>query len=249
MPMTKHSLVLLISLIFYVAPVCAGEVLVAVASNFAQAAKHIAQRFEASSGHQVVLVFGATGKQYAQVQHGAPFDIFLAADSERPKLLEQQGKALPGSRFTYAVGKVVLWSPQTGVVDSQAQVLHGDGFRFVAVANPKLAPYGKAAEQVLRGRGLWVSLRGRMVRGENIAQTFQFVKSGNAELGFIAYSQIKHPGKAIEGSFWLPPQSLYDPIEQQAVLLTDNPVARDFLLFVQSDEVLDLIRGFGYGTS
>lgn len=226
----------------------AGEIHVAVASNFTEAIKSIAGRFEASTGHRVTLISGSTGKQYAQIINGAPFDAFFAADVRRPKLLEEEAIARPGSRFTYAIGKVILWSPKAGYVDNNIKVLEQENYRYLAIANPKLAPYGKAAQEVLQAHGLWDALQGRMVRGENIGQAFQFVKSGNAELGFVAYSQVKRPGHPIEGSFWEVPQSLYSPIEQQAVLLKDSDTARAFLLFVKSDESLDIIRGFGYGT-
>ena len=139
-------------------------------------------------------------------------------------------------------------SPKAGYVYNNIKVLEQGNFRYLAIANPKLAPYGKAAQEVLQAHGLWDAQQGRMVRGENIGQTFQFVKSGNAELGFVAYSQVKRPGHPIEGSFWEVPQSLYSPIEQQAVLLKDSDTARAFLLFMESDESLDIIRGFGYGT-
>ncbi len=226
----------------------ADEIRVSVASNFTEAIKSIAGRFEATTGHKVILISGSTGKQYAQIINGAPFDAFFAADTKRPKLLDKEGIALPGSRFTYAIGKVILWSPKAGFVENNIKVLeHGD-FRHLAIANPKLAPYGKAAQEVLQAHRLWDAQRGRMVRGENIGQAFQFVKSGNAELGFVAYSQVKRPGHPIEGSLWEVPQALYSPIEQQAVLLKESDTARAFMLFVKSDEALDIIRGFGYGT-
>ena len=226
----------------------ADEVHVAVASNFTNAIKTLAGRFEASSGHKVTLSFGSTGKHYAQIRNGAPFDAFFAADVKRPRLLDEEGVALPGSRFTYAIGKIVLWSPKTGTVDTEGKVLEKGGFRHLAIASPKLAPYGRAARQVLQDRGIWEALQDRMVRGENIGQTFQFVKSGNAELGFVALSQIKHPAHAIEGSVWRVPQSLYTPIEQQAVLLRESDAARAFFAFMKNDESLEIIRGFGYAT-
>jgi molybdate transport system substrate-binding protein len=226
----------------------ADEIHIAVASNFTHTIKLLGTRFEASSGHKVTFSFGSTGKHYAQIKHGAPFHALFAADVKRPELLDKEGIALPGSRFTYAIGKVVLWSPKKDVVDAQGKVLQDGTFRHLAIASPKLAPYGRAARQVLVQRGIWEALQGRMVRGENIGQTFQFVKSGNAELGFIALSQIKHPARAIEGSVWAVPQSLYSPIEQQAVLLRESDAARAFLTFVRSDESLEIMRGFGYAT-
>ncbi len=228
-----------------------NEIRVAVASNFSHAMTVIAGRFEANTGHPVVLSFGSTGKHYAQIVNGAPFDAFFAADAGRPERLEEEGVAVAGSRFTYALGKLVLWSRKKGYVDPDAAVLKR-GFHRMAVANPKLAPYGKAAEEILRTLGLWETLSPRIVRGENISQTYQFVYTGNAELGFVAYSQIIRPGQStaeqIEGSFWEVPQTLYSPIEQQAVLLTDNETVRDFLSYVRSEEVLKIIRDSGYGT-
>lgn len=227
--------------------VMAEEIRVVVASNFTDAIREIAGRFEMKTQHKVSVISGSTGKHYAQISNGAPFDVFFAADVKRPELLEQQGLALPGSRFTYAVGKIVLWSPDQDYIDTSANVLKQGKFNHLSIANPKLAPYGRAAQQVLKKLGLWNKLQGRMVRGENIGQAFQFVKSGNARLGFVAFSQIKKPDNAIEGSFWQVPESLYDPIDQQAVLIKDNKAARAFLDFVRQDEALQIIRNFGYG--
>ncbi len=226
----------------------AGEIRLAVASNFAQAMTTIAERFEADTGQKVRLSFGSTGKHYAQIRNGAPFDAFFAADVRRPEMLEREGLALPGSRFTYAVGRIVLWSPREGYVDPEGRVLERGGFRRLAIANPGLAPYGKAAREVLEELGLWDGLSGRLVRGENIGQTFQFVVSGNAELGFVARSQVMRPGRPVGGSFWEVPQELYSPLEQQAVLLRDGLAARAFLEFMRSDEVSRILRDYGYGT-
>lgn len=226
----------------------AEEIRVAVASNFADAMQELAGRYEQQSGHKIILAFGSTGKHYAQIKHGAPFSAFFAADVERPEQLEEEGLAVAGSRFTYAIGKLVLWSPRADYVDPAGKVLEQGDFRHLALANPKLAPYGKAAREVLERRGLWRVLQDRLVRGENIGQAFQFVKSSNAELGFVAWSQVNRPGKPMIGSWWEIPQALYSPIEQQAVLLEDNPVARDFLTFARSEAALEIIRAHGYGT-
>ena len=223
------------------------EIKVAAASNFRPVLKVLSRRFEAETGNDVVLIFGSTGKQFAQIRNGAPFDLFFAADSERPALLEQQGLALPGSRVTYAVGKLVLWSPRQGLVDSQGKVLSAGQFNRLAIANPALAPYGLAAQQVLESLGLWEGLGSKLVRGENIAQTFHFVSSGAAELGFVAFSQIKRPGKPVKGSYWEVPGDRYQAIEQQAVLLSEKPAARQFLEFVQSWAALKVIAEYGYG--
>lgn len=227
------------------------EIRVAVASNFSPVMKNLAARFEENTGHIVTLISGSTGKHYAQIKHGAPFHAFFSADVERAKRLEEEGDALVGSRFTYAIGHLVLWSPEAAYVDASSKVLERAEYRHLAIANPKLAPYGKAAQEVLQTMGLWSLTQARLVRGENISQTFQFVKSGNAELGFVAYSQLKPPTlsePSITGSFWLVPQQLYTPIEQQVVLLQDNSAARDFLLFVKSETSQSIIQRYGYST-
>ena len=236
----------------------ADELKIAVASNFYPTMKVIAKHYElkteGSTGqHKVILIPGSSGKHYAQIMNGAPFDIFFSADTERARLLEQEGRVLAGTRFTYALGKLILWSSIDNYVDSKGEVLNKKDFRYLAIANPKLAPYGKSAEEALRSLKLWTNLKERLVQGENIAQTFQFISSGNAKLGFVAYSQIKNPALSIGGSFWEVPQILYKPIEQQAVLLKDSPVkksnryiGREFLSFVKSDESLRVIFESGY---
>lgn len=250
--MRKHKLfsilLITVSMALATGQLLAGEIYVAVASSFADAITTISERFEENTGQKVTRIFGSTGKHYAQIKNGAPFDVFFAADVRRPQLLEKENIALPGSRTTYAVGKVVLWSPRPGYVDQEGKVLEQGKFRHLAIANPNLAPYGKAAREVLQAHGVWNKLSGSIVRGENISQTLQFVKSGNAELGFVAYSQIMHPGSPIEGSWWDVPQALYTPIVQQAVLLGSSEIARSFLAFVRSDEAREIIRGYGYET-
>jgi molybdate transport system substrate-binding protein len=228
--------------------VLATDIRIAVASNFSRAMKAAADAFETNSGHQVTLAFGSTGKQYAQIKNGAPFDAFFAADTQRPERLEEEGLTIPGSRFTYALGKLVLWSPTPSYVDSQGNILQRGGFRYLAMANPALAPYGVAAREVLQARNLWDELEGHLVRGENISQAFQFVASGNAQLGFVAWSQIKQPGDDVEGSFWDVPAGLYTPIEQQAVLLHDSEAGRAFMAFMRSEEAVGIIRDHGYQT-
>ncbi len=238
--------VVLLLLVGWVQASRAEEIHVAVASNFAGAARQLASRFESRTGHEVKLSFGSTGKQYAQIRNGAPFHAWFAADSRRPALLEAAGLVQPGSRFTYALGRLVLWSPDTELVDEDGHVLREGGFRHLAVANPRFAPYGQAARQLLRKLGLWDALRDRMVQGENIGQAFQFVSSGNAELGLVAASQVLGGDGAPRGSLWVPPADLYSPIEQQAVLLRDDALAWDFLRFVASDEGRAIIRASGY---
>ena len=231
----------------------ADELKVAVASNFYPTMKLIAKHFELKTAgssdqqHKVILIPGSSGKHYAQIINGAPFDVFFSADIDRARLLEQEGRAIAGTRFTYALGKLILWSSIDNYVDSKGDVLNKKDFRYLAIANPKLAPYGKSAEEALRSLKLWTNLKKRLVQGENIAQTFQFISTGNAKLGFVAYSQIMNPGLSIDGSFWEVPQSIYKPIEQQAVLLKDSYIGREFLSFVKSDESLSIIYESGYG--
>ncbi len=224
------------------------EIRVAVSGNFSVAMAAIVKRFEATTGHSVTLMFGSTGKLYAQIRNGASVDAFFAADARRPELLESEKLTVPGSRFTYAIGKIILWSPRKGYVDPDGWILKKGTFRHLAIANPKLAPYGNAARQVLLARGLRDDVGKRMVQGEDIGQAFQFVQSGNAELGFVAYSQVKRPGRKVEGSWWDVPQSLYAPIEQQAVLLSKRKAACDFMSFVRGEEAREIIRNYGYGT-
>ena len=242
----KKNLFLFLLLLLHLGNLSATELHIAVAANFASSMRDIAKVYEKKSGHKVKLSSGSSGKLYAQIKHGAPFDLFFAADSLRPELLEQEKLAIAGSRFTYAIGQLILWSPQEDFVDAQGEVLKGSGFRHIAIANPKLAPYGAAAKAVLQYKGVWTQLRGRMVRGENIAQTFQFVQSGNAELGFVALSQLGRSAERISGSYWMIPSHLYPPIEQQAIIVRDSLVAREFINFVKSKEITTLIESHGY---
>ncbi len=224
----------------------AGQIRVATASNFRDAMTAIVVAFEKQSRHEVILISGSSGKHYAQIVNGAPFDAFFSADAERPARLEGAGIAVSGSRFTYAIGRLVLWSHRSGYVDSNGDVLvHGD-YRFLAIANPELAPYGRAAREALQSLGVWERLGGRLVRGENINQAFQFVHSGNAELGLIAVSQLRAAPTA--GSHWLLPQPLYRAIEQQAVMLRDNEATRDLMSFIRSEEARRIIIDHGYDT-
>jgi molybdate transport system substrate-binding protein len=225
----------------------ADEIKVAVATNFVGAMNALAERFEETSGHTVLVSSGSTGGHFAQIKNGAPFEAFFAADSERPRLLEAESVAVPGSRFRYAVGRLALWSRRSGYVDAGGKVLETGDFRHLAIANPELAPYGAAARDVLTGRGLWDRLRARVVTGQDIGQAHSFVQTGNAELGFVAWAQLKQPGRDISGSYWLVPESLHRPIEQEAVLLRDVSAARAFLEFVKGPEGREIIRSYGYG--
>jgi molybdate transport system substrate-binding protein len=225
----------------------AGEVQVAVAANFTAPMQKIAPLFEADTGHKAVLSFGSTGKFYAQIANGAPFDVLLSADDETPARLEREGQG--GQRFTYAVGRLVLWSRRPGLVDAQGAALKGGGFERLAVADPKLAPYGAAAYETLTKLGLLDTLRSKLVQGENIAQAYQFAATGNAQLGFVALSQVQADGKLREGSAWIVPASMHAPIRQDAILLgkgKDNPAAAALLQYLRSDKAKAVIRGFGY---
>ncbi len=228
----------------------AGEVQVAVAANFAAPLAKIGEAFTAASGHTLKLSAGSTGKFYSQIVAGAPFEVLIAADDETPKKLVAEGLAVAGSNFTYAIGKLVLWSAQPGFVDDKGAVLGGGKFAHLAIANPKLAPYGQAAIEVLKARGLTEALAPKLVIGETIAQAFQFVASGNAELGFVALSQVAVPGKPASGSMWLVPPALYGEIRQDAVLLKPgaaNPAATALLAFLKSDAARATIQAWGYG--
>lgn len=231
--------------------VYAGKVTVAVAANFTGVARELVALFEQKTGHRVKLSYGSTGKLYAQIQHGAPYEVFLSADVARPQRAIKEGLAVKGSDFTYAKGKLVLWSANPSLFDQQTgpAFLKSGVFARLAIANPKTAPYGQSAFQYLQAQGLWKPMKTKVVRGDSIAQTFQFVATGNAQLGFVALSQIKSwTGEA--GSLWQPSEQQIAPIEQQAVLLTrggENPTARAFMSFLESDEARDMIQRAGYG--
>lgn len=227
----------------------ADEVQVAVAANFTAPMQKIAADFEKDTGHKAVLVFGATGKFYAQITNGAPFEVFLAADDETPAKLEKEALAVPGTRFTYAIGKLVLWSAKEGYVDGKGEVLKKGDFRHVALANPKTAPYGAAAIDTLRKLGLLDSVQPKFVQGENISQTQQFVSTGNAELGFVALSQVYKDGKVTSGSAWIVPGNLYEPIRQDAVLLAKGrgkPAATALVDYLKTDKARGIIKAYGY---
>ena len=227
----------------------AAEVQVAVAANFTAPMKLIAANFEKDSGHQARLAFGSTGKFYAQIISGAPFEVLLSADSETPAKLEKEGAAVNVTRFTYATGKLVLWSSRAGFVDQQGEVLQKNAFRHLAVAAPKLAPYGAAAVETMRKLGLATSLAPKLVIGESIGQAFSFVQTGNAELGFISLSQVYEDGKIKSGSAWIVPESLHAPLRQDAVLLArgrNNPAAVALLAYLKGEKAKAIMRAFGY---
>ena len=230
-------------------PAFADELGVAVAANFTAPMRLIAQGFEADSGHKLRLSYGSTGKFYAQIRNGAPFDVFLSADNTTTLRLENDGLAVAGSRFIYATGRLVLWSAQPGLVDGTGAVLKSQSFRHLAIAAPKLAPYGAAAIQTMQGLGLINSLQARLVQGESIGQAYSFVVSGNAELGFVAMSQVFQDGKFKSGSAWTVPSKLHKPILQEAALLTrakDSRAAAEFLSYLKSAPAKAVMLSFGY---
>lgn len=227
----------------------AGEVTVAVAANFTAPMQKIAAAFEAQTGHRAQLAFGSTGAFYTQIRNGAPFELLLAADAGTPARLEQEGQAVPGSRFTYALGQLALWSARAGFVDDRGEVLARGEFDRLAIANPKLAPYGRAAVETMRRMGLYERLQPRIVQGENIGQAFQFVATGNAALGFVALSQVTEGGRIAKGSAWIVPARLHAPLQQDAVVLAkgrDNAAARELAQFLKGDKARGIIRAYGY---
>nr|WP_232256323.1 MULTISPECIES: molybdate ABC transporter substrate-binding protein [Burkholderiaceae] len=227
----------------------AGEVQVAVAANFTAPVQVIAADFEKDTGNKVVASYGATGQFYAQIKNGAPFEVFLSADDTTPAKLESEGMTVPGSRFTYAIGALALWSAKDGYVDANGDVLKKNEFRHLAIANPKTAPYGLAATQALDKLGLAQAVAPKIVEGQNISQTQQFIATGNAELGFVALSQIYKNGKITSGSAWMVPESLHEPIKQDAVILTkgkDNAAAKAFVEYLKGPKAAAVIKSFGY---
>lgn len=227
----------------------ADEVQVAVAANFTGPMQVIAPLFERDTGHKAVLSYGATGKFYAQVVNGAPFEVLLAADDETPARLVREGHGIAGSAFTYAIGTLVLWSANPDLVDARGEILKKGGFRHLAIANPKTAPYGAAALQAMGKLGVAESLKPLFVQGENISQTQQFVATGAAELGFIAYSQVIKNGRIGTGSGWIVPGQLHEPIRQDAVILAkgrDKVAALALMAYLKGDKAKGVIRSFGY---
>ena len=227
-------------------PALAAETHVAVAANFTEPAKEIAAGFEKATGHKAILAFGSSGAFYTQITQGAPFEVFLSADAERPAKAESEGLTVPGTRFTYAIGRLVLYSATPGLVDRKGAVLKSNRFDKVAVADPKTAPYGAAAIETMQKLGVHDALKAKIVTGSSIAQAYQFTSTGAAQLGFVALSQvIAVPG----GSRWLVPAKLHRPIDQQAVLLKTgekNPAAAAFIKYLKSRPALAIIKRYGY---
>jgi molybdate transport system substrate-binding protein len=226
----------------------AADVHVAVAANFTKPMQAIAERFQQDTGHRAVLAFGSTGKFYAQIRNGAPYEVLLSADESTPARLESEGQGVAGSRFPYAFGTLVLWSAREGYVKDQS-TLSQQSYRHLAIANPKTAPYGAAAMETLEKLGLTESARGRFVQGENIAQTHQFAATGNAEMGFVALSQVIDHGEIGQGSGWIVPADFHAPIRQDAILLNkgrDNPAAQALLDYLKGPQAAEVIQAYGY---
>ena len=249
MKIISIGIMVLMTLISIYGQAHAAGVNVAVAANFTGTMRKLVPLFEKTTGYKVKASFGSTGKLFAQIENGAPFEVFLAADSQRPIKAEKEGLAVPRMQFVYAKGKLVLWSAKRGLFSDGEQYLKAGHYTHLALANPKIAPYGLAAQQVMQYLGVWSVLQTRLVRGESIAQTFQFVASGNALVGFVAYSQVKawHGGR---GTTWVIPVAYYKPIDQAVVLLKKgaaNPAARAFYDFLKSRAARKVIEDFGYG--
>jgi molybdate transport system substrate-binding protein len=228
----------------------AEEVQVASAANFTAPLKAIIVEFEKDTGHKVTASFGATGALYTQIKNGAPFEVFFSADDTTPIKLEKEGAIAPGSRFTYAIGTLVLWSAQEGYLDGKEEVLKKGDFQHLSIANPKTAPYGAAAIEALTRLGLLETLRPKFVQGENITQAYQFISTGNAELGFVALSQVYKDGKITGGSAWIVPGDLYEPIRQDAVILGKgggNPAASALVDYLKGPKAAAVIKSYGYG--
>ena len=248
MPRTLLASGLLTLLALVTTATHADEVSVAVAANFTAPMKLIAADFEKETGHKVLASYGSTGKFYAQIRNGAPFEILMAADDETPARLTRENLAVAGSQFTYAIGKLVLWSARPGLVDSAGAVLKQGGFAHLSLADPKLAPYGAAGIETMKALGLYESIQPKIVTAENITQAYQFISSGNAELGFVALSQVLKDGK-IEGSSWLVPANLYASIRQDAVVLASgkaHPAVDALMKYLKSDKAQATIKSFGY---
>ena len=253
-PLRHCWLVVISSAAFLCANAKAEEVTVAVAANFTAPMQKIAQAFEQDTGHKAKLVFGSTGKFYAQIKNGAPFAVLLSADVETPARLEQEGAVVAGTRFTYAVGRLALWSKNPALVDNKGQVLLSkttdkNSFKKLTIADPKLAPYGAAAIEVIEGMGASAKVMTKLVQGDSIGQAFQFVMTENAELGFVAYSQISTDGRITQGSAWVVPQNLYTPLRQDAALLSlgkDNAAALALIKYMRTDRAKTIIRTYGY---
>lgn len=245
----RKSFILTLLFVAYATSLRAEEAMVAVAANFSAPMQQIAALFQKETGHQIKLSFGASGGIYAQIKNGAPFDLFLSADQLTPQKLEAEGLGVPNSRFTYATGQLVLWSKQEGLVDAKGHVLQNKSIQRIALANPKLAPYGAAAMETMTNLGLLKELQSKLVQGDNIAQTYQFVSTQNAQIGFVALSQVFANGNLTSGSAWIVPGNLHQPIQQDVILLRkgqDNKAATALLLYLKGEQAKKIMKSFGY---
>lgn len=245
----RKSFILTLLFVAYATSLRAEEAMVAVAANFSAPMQQIAALFQKETGHQIKLSFGASGGIYAQIKNGAPFDLFLSADQLTPQKLEAEGLGVPNSRFTYATGQLVLWSKQEGLVDAKGHVLQNKSIQRIALANPKLAPYGAAAMETMTNLGLLKELQSKLVQGDNIAQTYQFVSTQNAQIGFVALSQVFANGNLTSGSAWIVPGNLHQPIQQDVILLRkgqDNKAATALLLYFKGEQAKKIMKSFGY---
>jgi molybdate transport system substrate-binding protein len=247
----RKSFVWTFLFVAYATNLRAEEALVAVAANFSAPMQQIAVSFQKDTGHQLKMSFGATGGIYAQIKNGGPFDVFLSADQITPQKLEVEGLGVASTRFNYATGQLVLWSKQDGLVDDKGQVLRGKNIQRIALANPKLAPYGVAAWETMTALGLLEELKPKMVQGDNIAQTYQFVSTQNAQVGFVALSQVFANGQLTSGSAWIVPPHLYKPIRQDVILLKngkDNSAAKALLMYLKGEKAKAVMKSYGYIT-
>ena len=245
----RKSFILTLLFVAYATSLRAEEAMVAVAANFSAPMQQISALFQKETGHQIKLSFGASGGIYAQIKNGAPFDLFLSADQLTPQKLEAEGLGVPNSRFTYATGQLVLWSKQEGLVDAKGHVLQNKSIQRIALANPKLAPYGAAAIETMTNLGLLKELQSKLVQGDNIAQTYQFVSTQNAQIGFVALSQVFANGNITSGSAWIVPGNLHQPIQQDVILLRkgqDNKAATALLLYLKGEQAKKIMKSFGY---
>lgn len=245
----RKSFILTLLFVAYATSLRAEEAMVAVAANFSAPMQQIAALFQKETGHQIKLSFGASGGIYAQIKNGAPFDLFLSADQLTPQKLGAEGLGVPNSRFTYATGQLVLWSKQEGLVDAKGHVLQNKSIQRIALANPKLAPYGAAAIETMTNLGLLKELQSKLVQGDNIAQTYQFVSTQNAQIGFVALSQVFANGNITSGSAWIVPGNLYQPIQQDVILLRkgqDNQAATALHMYLKGDQAKKIMKSFGY---
>jgi molybdate transport system substrate-binding protein len=245
----SRTILFVIMLLLVAVPGLAADLHLAVAANFTAPMEQLKPLFEKASGHKLIISYGTVGKFYAQIKNGAPFELLISADDETPIRLEKDGLALPETRFTYAIGKLMLWSTKPGLVDAKGEVLKQADFKRLAIANPKLAVYGAAGVEVMKKLGVYEQLQPKLVFGENITQTYQFIATANADLGFVALSQIYKNGSYAAGSHWQVPSNLYPRIRQDAVLLTkgrDNPAGKALLAFLKTQETKKIIRSYGY---